>query len=800
MSQLPRMLQLLVLISAMALVGGCGGGGSSDEETQGSENEHEGHNDNSGTNTGENGQPDSGEEDSTLVVDAGADQSVNEGEEVTLRSTVNSTHPVNSYLWTQSSGPIVVLNQTDTQVTSFTAPTVESDLVLEFAITVADEEGHTVSDWISVMVTDSDGGSANEPFLVDAGPDQRVQSEDQVTLNATTSVPDEEVAGTSWIQTNGTGVTLANTGTLTPTFMAPQTATEEALEFLLTVITVDGMVAEDRVRIIVNPYEGPFAGNVSVLAAEDVQAPGLEEGTLFTDFRTPSIGKDGFVAFSAGVSSGPGRKVGIWGGLPGEIHEIIGSGDSVLESQPNVRFSSLKAFDGSQQTAGDGRIRVTDSKNFSFVASVFDSISSGRYSAVVTVADSSRYLLFPEKQRAPGFPEDIVIHDLWSLAASGSSVLVQAEIGHVSDSSSFNYGLWKWEPDKSTLIAASTPTLEPGDPEFFEVSEQVITVDSQECKFSHRRFSWPQVNEKGTVVFFAQLEPQETANTCPSHALFKHHDGQLTVLLKPGMPVPGMAGFTFAADFQEANFQPFTLGNDGRVIFRSTISDGQTPLIGTWVINSTGSDTDFVSIAGELLPPNLEQKISNDWYYKDTPQISKYGHVSVQEFGDRRSPPDTFLTLGDSQPTPYSTIDEIGISSLRVPVTSGQEAPGIEGEAYLAPWGGRRPWAFGFRPSLNDHGTIAFTSPWLDSPEDIPRGGNRGDGFGLWIANQQGSLIKKLSTQDRIIVDGLSPGIVELRFLGGPTSGGLPAQFSDSGDTVLWSRFDDDKTAILLVE
>jgi sugar lactone lactonase YvrE len=87
----------------------------------------------------------------------------------------------------------------------------------------------------------------NQPPVANAGPNQSVNPGDVVTLNgAGSSDPDGDTLSFAWVQTAGTGVTLTNADTSTPTFTAPNTA--EVLTFRLTVS--DGsLTASDTVDV-----------------------------------------------------------------------------------------------------------------------------------------------------------------------------------------------------------------------------------------------------------------------------------------------------------------------------------------------------------------------------------------------------------------------------------------------------------------------------------------------------------------------------------------------------------------------
>ena len=101
------------------------------------------------------------------LVNAGGDRTVSPGTLVSLSGLGNSSDgtPV-SYQWSQAIGPAVTLNSPNSAATSFTAPTVDTQLF--FVLTVTDNLGQTGTDSVSITVAtppadspgSDDGGSS----------------------------------------------------------------------------------------------------------------------------------------------------------------------------------------------------------------------------------------------------------------------------------------------------------------------------------------------------------------------------------------------------------------------------------------------------------------------------------------------------------------------------------------------------------------------------------------------------------------------------------------------------------------
>ena len=87
------------------------------------------------------------------VVNAGADQTVDEGTIVILSGTASDPHgTIVSYAWTQPDGTMVALAGADNATAMFTAPSVTDDETLTFQLTVTDNDGTTNSDDVRVTV------------------------------------------------------------------------------------------------------------------------------------------------------------------------------------------------------------------------------------------------------------------------------------------------------------------------------------------------------------------------------------------------------------------------------------------------------------------------------------------------------------------------------------------------------------------------------------------------------------------------------------------------------------------------
>ena len=89
----------------------------------------------------------------TPTANAGADQEVNSQVLVTLSgSGADTDGSITSYIWTQTSGTSVTINNASTATANFTSPTLTSSESLIFKLTVSDNDGASQSDSVSIIV------------------------------------------------------------------------------------------------------------------------------------------------------------------------------------------------------------------------------------------------------------------------------------------------------------------------------------------------------------------------------------------------------------------------------------------------------------------------------------------------------------------------------------------------------------------------------------------------------------------------------------------------------------------------
>jgi hypothetical protein len=186
--------------------------------------------------------------------DAGPDQTINEGDRVTLDGSNSSPRNfIINYSWQQTSGsPNVTLKNANKAKASFTAPKVNpggTSLIFQLTVTYYYGFVFSLTDTARVNVL-----FVNNPPVAEAGPNQTVDEGSAVTLNGSNSFdPDFGDSITyQWIQTGGNPtVTLNGANTATPSFTAPNVGPNgTSLTFELTVTDLDGL--EDSDTTVVN--------------------------------------------------------------------------------------------------------------------------------------------------------------------------------------------------------------------------------------------------------------------------------------------------------------------------------------------------------------------------------------------------------------------------------------------------------------------------------------------------------------------------------------------------------------------
>ncbi len=200
------------------------------------------------------------------TANAGADQSVTGGDTVSLNGAASSDPDgtINVYRWEQISGPAVTLSDPAAVAATFTAPDTgtNSGANLEFRLSVTDDGGLQSTDTCVVNVASGivvPPPTDNLAPTADAGPDMRAKEKTRVTLDGTGSYdPDDGIAKYRWYQIIGPRVTLDDSSSAEPQFLAPRIRRRPIrLVFKLIVEDFAGNRSRDKVTVtVVSGYDG----------------------------------------------------------------------------------------------------------------------------------------------------------------------------------------------------------------------------------------------------------------------------------------------------------------------------------------------------------------------------------------------------------------------------------------------------------------------------------------------------------------------------------------------------------------
>ncbi len=220
------------------------------------------------------------------IADAGPDQLVDEGTEVTLDGTASRDPDGDSitFRWRQVAGPTVALSDATSPRPRFLAPVVGASVPppvrLVFELIVSDGRAESDPDLVTVTV--------NRRPIANAGPDQRVDEGATVTLDGTASLdPDGDGLTFRWRQVAGPTVALSDPTSSRPQFTAPVVAPAVPPPVTLTfeLVVSDGRLLSAPDQVVITVNRRPIAN-----AGPDHTVP---DGALVTLDGTRSFDPDG---------------------------------------------------------------------------------------------------------------------------------------------------------------------------------------------------------------------------------------------------------------------------------------------------------------------------------------------------------------------------------------------------------------------------------------------------------------------------------------------------------------------------
>ena len=292
------------------------------------------------------------------VVDAGADQSVIEGETVTLNgSASDSDGSISTVRWRETdrngvavANPVAV-NNSDQTTASFTAPQVTQTQLIYFTLTATDNAGDKGADTVAIQTMDASGGVNMLP-QAEAGDNQTVAHGASVTLDGSESTDaDGTITSFAWSQVACEGGDVATPVTLTDpdaaqtNFQAPNEDAE--LCFDLTVTDNEGGDDTDRtkVSVLTNPEGTPQA------EAGDPQQ--VREGD------SVQLDGSGSTDLDTGGNPSSGELTHAWAQQTGKTVELVGADTATPtfeapETEESIELVfTLTVTDADQKSASD---------------------------------------------------------------------------------------------------------------------------------------------------------------------------------------------------------------------------------------------------------------------------------------------------------------------------------------------------------------------------------------------------------------------------------------------------------------
>ena len=228
------------------------------------------------------------------LANAGLDQGVDTGAEVTLNGAVSSdpdTGDTLSYAWTHTltdgNPPTTAITLTDTVRPTFTAPATAATLTFSLIVT-DDDDAASPADTVTITVT-----VPNQRPVTNAGPDQpNAVVNREVTLSGSGDDPDGDNSALIyfWGQASGPDVDLSNDGVARPTFTPAKAG---IYTFDLTVIDDGGVVRGTTDTVVITVSAATTDSTAPVLTFDRFEHTGgevvatttfLNEGDTLTAF------------------------------------------------------------------------------------------------------------------------------------------------------------------------------------------------------------------------------------------------------------------------------------------------------------------------------------------------------------------------------------------------------------------------------------------------------------------------------------------------------------------------------------
>ncbi len=182
-------------------------------------------------------------------VNAGVDQSVNEGDSFTLTALGDPTG--GTFAWRQLSGTAISGIPASTATVNLKAPLVKAETILVFQVTYTTPAGQNLTDEVQVRILAKNQAPVavlqiTQPAILP------VAQGLSVTVSAASSYDldaDGSIATYQWTQKSGPAVTLSGANTAAVSFVAPLVASQTDVELALAITDDEGATGQGSIKV-----------------------------------------------------------------------------------------------------------------------------------------------------------------------------------------------------------------------------------------------------------------------------------------------------------------------------------------------------------------------------------------------------------------------------------------------------------------------------------------------------------------------------------------------------------------------
>ena len=288
------------------------------------------------------------------------------------------------------------------------------------------------------------------------------------------------------------------------------------------------------------------------------QAPGMDEGVVFSSLGTRVITNSGIVLLKAtvkGAGIDDSNNNGFWVGYPGDLQLVIREGQQVPGMAEGIRFASF---------LNDSTLRLNSSGEFIITKTITGPDITEANNRVLLYGQGDQIVvLLRQGDPAPGMAEGIFIGYLnnpLEITDKGKFVFrIDLTGDSISDGNDFS--LWMGDKDAQSLF------IQEGDPAPGFDPGTVFSMGGIDLL------------NNGVVTLTGDYTGTESGS-----AVWRGEQGDLSILFNVGDPVPGMDGYTFESFIKpKSNISGhFSFGSrikseeTGEYISATFFHDGQT--------------------------------------------------------------------------------------------------------------------------------------------------------------------------------------------------------------------------------